>query len=47
MFELVTGTCVNFRTIIKPAGDDSYNEYECWDEWCEYELYSKTNLGLH
>lgn len=47
MFEVVKGTIVNFMTIIRKAFDDSYNEYECWDEWCEYELYSKTNLGLH
>lgn len=47
MFEIVKGTIVNFMTIIKKAFDDSYNEYECWDEWREYELYSKTNLGLH
>lgn len=47
MFKTFKSAIANFMNNIKKAFDDSYNEYNCWDEWREYEMYSNTNFGLN
>lgn len=47
MFKSFMNGFVIFMNIVKAAFEDSYNDsYAGWDEWMEYEMYWKTNMGL-